>query len=340
MEYPKFKVCVRCFTFNQAKYIEDAMNGFVMQQTDFPFVCCIVDDASTDGEQEVIKKYMDMQFDYSPNSVSFEKETDYAYIHYAQHKKNKNCYFAVVFLKMNLYSKKEGFKKFEYISEWRDICEYEAMCEGDDYWISCNKLKKQVDFLDRNQECSMVFHNAEVKKEGNVHVYFEQNTIEDRFYSANEIVKKWIVPTASVLYRNKLDKVKLAHSEWIMFGDIILFLKACRIGPIYGMSDCMSIYRINPKGISQDTTLLKKWILMKPQHYECIKINFGDMLDLKWLDNFLSSIYAQKAAILGLKGFGDLKKSFCLSPRKGIYTYIRFMAVFFLKNFIDIIRKH
>lgn len=125
-----------------------------------------------------------------------------------------------------------------------------------------------------------------------------------------------------------------------MYGDIILFFKACRIGPIYGMSDCMSIYRINSKGISQDTTLLKKWILMKPQHYECIKINFGDMLDLKWLDNFLSSIYAQKAAILGLKGFGDLKKSFCLSPRKGIYTYIRFMAVFFLKNFIDIIRKH
>ena len=53
MEYPKFKVYVSCFTFNQAKYIEDAMNGFVMQQTDFPFVCCIVDDASTDKEQKV-----------------------------------------------------------------------------------------------------------------------------------------------------------------------------------------------------------------------------------------------------------------------------------------------
>ena len=54
MNYPNFKVCVRCFTFNQANYIEDAMNGFTMQQTDFPFVCCIVDDASTDEEQRVI----------------------------------------------------------------------------------------------------------------------------------------------------------------------------------------------------------------------------------------------------------------------------------------------
>ena len=47
MEYPKFKVCCRCFTFNQAKYITDAMNGFTMQQTSFPFICTIVDDAST-----------------------------------------------------------------------------------------------------------------------------------------------------------------------------------------------------------------------------------------------------------------------------------------------------
>ena len=84
-----------------------------MQQTDFPFVCCIVDDASTDGEQDVIKKYMDMHFDYSPNSVSFEKETDYAYIHYAQHKENKKNNIIIINLKINIYSKKKKFKKIE-----------------------------------------------------------------------------------------------------------------------------------------------------------------------------------------------------------------------------------
>ena len=162
MEYPKFKVCVRCFTFNQADYIEDAMNGFTMQQTDFPFVCCIVDDASTDGEQDVIKKYMDMHFDYSPNSVSFEKETDYAYIHYAQHKENKNCYFAVLFLKSNLYSKKENYLKYIYIAEWRESCEYEAICEGDDYWINPLKLHLQVDFLDRHPDFGMVRTDSNV----------------------------------------------------------------------------------------------------------------------------------------------------------------------------------
>ena len=45
----QYKVYVRCFTYNHASYIVDAMNGFAMQQTEFPYVCIIVDDASTDG---------------------------------------------------------------------------------------------------------------------------------------------------------------------------------------------------------------------------------------------------------------------------------------------------
>ena len=44
MNYPLFKVFVSCMTFNHSKYIVDAMNSFVMQRTNFPFVCCIVDD--------------------------------------------------------------------------------------------------------------------------------------------------------------------------------------------------------------------------------------------------------------------------------------------------------
>ena len=96
MDYPKFKVTVSCMTYNQSKYITDAMNGFTMQQTSFPFVCTIVDDASTDDEQEVIRKYVEDNFDFSEGSVAYHKETDYANITYAQHKANKNCYFCSI----------------------------------------------------------------------------------------------------------------------------------------------------------------------------------------------------------------------------------------------------
>ena len=58
-----YLVQVKCFTYNHVSYIEDAMNGFCMQQTDFPFACIVVDDSSTDGEQDVISRYLEKHFD-------------------------------------------------------------------------------------------------------------------------------------------------------------------------------------------------------------------------------------------------------------------------------------
>ena len=150
----EYKVCVRCFTYNQSKYITETMDGFVMQQTDFPFVCCIVDDASTDGEQEVIANYLDNHF-VADDDVSYEKETDYARIRFARHKDNQNCYFAVLFLKVNHYQNKKA--KYQYLNEWQQGAPYQALCEGDDYWIAPNKLQKQVSFLDAHPDYSLTY---------------------------------------------------------------------------------------------------------------------------------------------------------------------------------------
>ena len=51
---PQFFLKIECATFNHAPYIVETMNGFCMQQSNFPYVCVIMDDASTDGEQEMI----------------------------------------------------------------------------------------------------------------------------------------------------------------------------------------------------------------------------------------------------------------------------------------------
>ena len=58
-----FKVCTRCFTFNQEGIIEDALNGFVRQKTSFPVVYAVVDDASTDKTADVIRAFLESGFD-------------------------------------------------------------------------------------------------------------------------------------------------------------------------------------------------------------------------------------------------------------------------------------
>lgn len=246
MEYPKFKVCCSCFTFNHSKYITDALNGFTMQQTDFPFVCCIVDDASTDGEQEVIRKYVEENFDFSEGSVSFHKETDYAHITYAQHKTNKNCYFAVLFLKENHYSQRKD--KMPYLSEWRDNTEYEALCEGDDWWIDSQKLQIQVNYLDTHYELDMCATGTLCVKNGKQH-----GTISPSIHECILSVEDTILGgggylgTNSLMYRTKLNKDNYIFWKFLSL-DFFLQIHGALRGGIYYIPKCMSAYRMFADG--------------------------------------------------------------------------------------------
>lgn len=241
MECAKYKVCVRCFTFNQAKFIEETMNGFVMQQTNFPFVCCIVDDSSTDGEQNVIKQYMNANFAMSDSTVAYEKETDYAHILFAQHKVNKSCFFAVLLLKVNLYS--EEYKKFQYISEWRDSSDYEALCEGDDYWVCVNKLQKQADFLDCHPDYGLVHtdfdlvkgkrnHKVIIHDDGNYWPYSLTEGLD--IGTLTSMIRLSVFKSIPKLYLNK---------NWLM-GDKPMWIEISRYYKIHYIPEVMAKYRV------------------------------------------------------------------------------------------------
>jgi len=146
---------VWCNTYNQASYIKDAMDGFCMQQTSFPFACHIMDDASTDGEPEVLEAYLNDHFD-----TEWTKETDDYHLTMARHQENKNCYFAVYLLKYNHHSIKK--RRLRYYREVTDETDYVALCEGDDYWTDEHKLQKQADALDANPQAMLAFTNFRI----------------------------------------------------------------------------------------------------------------------------------------------------------------------------------
>ena len=244
MEYPKFKVCVNSMTFNQAKYITDTLDGFVMQQTNFPFICIIIDDASTDEEPEIIRKYVETNFDLLTSSTSYEIDNDDSVVLYSQHNTNKNCYFVVYFLKENHYSKNRS--KRPYLAEWRKICDYEAFCEGDDYWTDPLKLQKQADFLDANPQCSLTYHACKnvFSTPCKVNSLTGEN-VKD-FYSDVDFVIHYPFQTATVMYRKEIldsDLYKKAQAIGCVFGDVLLYFSASRFGTIEGVNEKMSVYR-------------------------------------------------------------------------------------------------
>lgn len=144
-------VFVRCMTFNHEAYIKDALNGFVMQQTNFPFVVAIVDDASTDDNVKVIERFIK---EHCECEADYIKEEIYGRVIKTTVKNNPNCILCAVLLYENHYRKKA---KRPYYAQYEDAAKYIAMCEGDDYWTDPLKLQKQVDFMEANPECGLCY---------------------------------------------------------------------------------------------------------------------------------------------------------------------------------------
>ena len=261
-----FKVRVECMTFNQAPYIEDSMNGFTMQQTDFPFVCTIIDDASTDGEQDVIHKYLQDNFDLENKSVVRNEETDDYVLCFAQHKSNKNCFFAVLYLKYNHYSIKKS--KRPYIENWSNT-KYIAFCEGDDYWISVAKLQKQVDFLDEQPHYSAVAGNTrKISIDGRDLGFFSTKSSRD-LIDMGELVRSRQFHTASIAYRQSVYQQSPAATS--PFGwDMWLWCCLISQGPIRYEDEVICVYRCGT-GVTASTSRMK-WILLQ-EEWENILFN-------------------------------------------------------------------
>ena len=130
-------VAIHCMVYNHAPFLRECFDGFVMQQTTFPFVAIVHDDASTDGSADIIREY----------------EAKYPHI------------FKPIYQMVNQHSI-PGVSVVQTINNaiQETGAKYIAMCEGDDYWTDPLKLQKQVDFLESNLEYSFCCHRFKILK--------------------------------------------------------------------------------------------------------------------------------------------------------------------------------
>lgn len=221
-----YKVVINCFTYNQEDFIEDALKGFVRQKTNFPFCAVVVDDCSTDGNTKIIKQY----------------EREYPDI------------IKVIYLKENYFSQHK--KKAPLIQSWNDRCQYVAICEGDDYWIDDYKLQRQVDFLDSHPEYMLHFHNAIVRYQNHNRSDHLISQFISGDFTTTSIFEKWQLPLASVLFRKEVYDSPIYKNLTKNFGGgFCTFIAASKLGKVYGLSECLSVYRKNDGGITNKMSM-------------------------------------------------------------------------------------
>ena len=213
---PLVSIC--SITYNHAPFIRQCLEGFLMQQTNFPIEIIINDDCSIDGTTEIIREYA-------------EKYPDKIF---------------PIFHEENLYSQgiRGMFQRFVFP---KARGKYIAICEGDDYWTDPLKLQKQVDFLESHPDYSMCFHKAKIMVQDGRKYDDPFSRLEEREYFPEEILIPWIIPTASIMMRTS---VRVPFHKDFRTGDVVVHAACVEKGRVYCMKEEMSIYRLHGTGWS------------------------------------------------------------------------------------------
>lgn len=238
------------------------MNGFTMQQTDFPFVCLIVDDASTDGEQEVLRRYLSVHFDLEDKTVIRNEETNDYVLTYARHKTNHNCFFVVLLLKYNHYRRKA---KSPYYKEWRDSVKYCALCEGDDYWTDPLKLQKQVEYLDSHPEIGLCYTDYNHLDQSSNVLTMSMFEGHDKYHTTSYeqfLLKPGYLAPMTWLFRNDLsDLIKKATA--FSDGSYAYMLEFMQNSRVSYLPIVTATYRSHAGSASSPTNVKSSWSFFK-----------------------------------------------------------------------------
>lgn len=219
-------VVIRCITYNHEAFLKDALDGFLMQKTDFPFVAVVHDDASTDGTAAVLREYAERY----PDIILpiFEEENQYS--------KHDRTIVRV----MKAACEATGAK-------------YIAWCEGDDYWIDPKKLQKQVTALENDPDANACYTGFQTVNESGEDV-FRKFSIECEAKSRSgdlfkELIKSNYIQTCTFVARKRVIESELYKNSPNNI-DYSIFLTASYNGALLYIKEKTASYRINSNGLT------------------------------------------------------------------------------------------
>ncbi|NLC72076.1 MAG: glycosyltransferase [Desulfuromonadaceae bacterium] len=189
-------VSVAIITYNHEKYISDALESVLSQETNFIYEVIVGEDCSKDNTRDIIIKFQNRYPD-----------------------------------KVKAILNEKNIGGFHNVNQVLKSCtgKYIALMEGDDCWTCSQKLQKQVDFFESHPDCTVCFHNVMVVYEdGSCHPSGSQeprlfcSTSQKEISTIEDIIPRNFIPTSSTMYRAGIVTqlpfwiTKLSMGDWPM----------------------------------------------------------------------------------------------------------------------------
>jgi glycosyltransferase involved in cell wall biosynthesis len=214
-------------TYNQAEYVEDAIQSVLHQQCSFPFRILISDDCSTDATYQVCQKFLLLY----PDKITLSRNS-------ANLGVGRNYVQALM----------------------QSSAKYIAILEGDDFFLDPLKLQKQVDLLESQAEIGLVHANYQVlfsdgsKKLG--HSFSKPNQLSGKLFDS--VLSENTICPATVCLRSGLLKefvdLKFVADNDLKTVDLFLWLEFSYRSEIAYLKDVMSVYRLSPGSVSNNNS--------------------------------------------------------------------------------------
>lgn len=214
------KVSIIICSYNRANYISQALDS-ILAQTYQSYEVLVIDDASSDNTEEVVKKYLPLD----------------RRIKYFKNEKNLGI----------ARSRSKGI----ILSQG----EYIAMLDSDDYWLGVDKLKMQIEILEADKEVGLIGtgiicideNGKELKKD----IFAsDDKDIRSRILAKNQFAQ------SSVVFRKDAYKLAGGYQEkFTVCEDIDLWLAIGNKYKFANLVEPLIAYRIHGGGISKSRKL-------------------------------------------------------------------------------------
>ncbi|MEI8136309.1 MAG: glycosyltransferase [Bacteroidota bacterium] len=236
----EIKVSVLLLTYNQEKYIAQAINSVLDQKVDFDFEILIGEDCSTDRTREIAKEF-------------------------ALNNPEK--------IKLVISDRNVGPVKNEKRLVEAAKGKYLAFLEGDDFWTDPLKLQKQTEFLEKNPDYGLVHGDVNHFYENAGNTQKSVNKLTGKKIPQGNVFDYLLKPdplfikTATAFFRKELvtrhfDYELALSSNWPLT-DLPLWMDITYHSKAHYFDEVFATYRLLNESASRTASPIKKYNYFK-----------------------------------------------------------------------------